>query len=139
MLGGLGPAPVAAQMIVDRNPLHVAIPGISLSGASGTPGMAAADFPSIFGRGRPTSTGVGAQAADLCVRLPQATRHPHRAASRPRGAPTAMGCGETFSGFVQIGVVSGGPAGCPSAEGDAGAFTRLSRPSVNAFIRNASA
>jgi hypothetical protein len=38
---------------------------------------------------------------------------------------------------VQIGVTSGAPVGCPSADGTADVYTRLSNPAVNAFIRTA--
>ncbi len=49
------------------------------------------------------------------------------------GAPLFVNAG----GLVQVGVHSGGPAGCPSTGPVGGIVGRLSDPSINAFIRNA--
>jgi hypothetical protein len=51
---------------------------------------------------------------------------------------TCVGGGGGASRFVQIGVVSGGPEGCPSTiSGAYDVYTRLSNSAINGFIRTA--
>lgn len=55
------------------------------------------------------------------------------ACSGDSGAPLFANAG----GFVQIGVVSGGVAGCPSPGNEGEVYTRLDHPSIRAFIQQA--
>ncbi|HEU0113659.1 MAG TPA: serine protease [Thermomicrobiales bacterium] len=55
----------------------------------------------------------------------------------PTGTPCGDGGGGGGSRFVQIALVNGGPAGCPSADGTSDVYARLSNPDINAFVRNA--